>query len=227
MKHSHSDRHGGYGRLGMGLLVGGGMALAAMYGKARSQQHDGDSAPGWAARRGFGDYEVHGRSVTIGRPRAELFAFWRDFGNLPRFMENIEQVRPTGDKGRAVWTIKAPAGHSVDVETEIVREEEGRLIAWASVEGSEVETHGRVEFEDAPGDRGTRVRAIIAYQPPAGLAGELIAKLFLREPAIQARHDLKRFQMLMETGEIATSARRPQETRQARQSDEEQQKEEV
>lgn len=66
-----------------------------------------------------------GRSITINRPRVELFAFWRDFSNLPRFMENVEAVTPTG-QDRAVWTIKAPAGTKVEIETEVTEVIEGR-----------------------------------------------------------------------------------------------------
>ena len=82
---------------------------------------------------------------------------------------------------------------------------------------SEIETSGEVRFEDAPGERGTRVSLVMAYDPPAGALGRAVAKLFLREPQVQARHDLKRFKMLMETGEIATSARTRDETRAAKQ----------
>jgi uncharacterized membrane protein len=177
-----------------------------------------DDAPGFTGRRGFGAYDVVGRSVTINRPREELYAFWRDFQNLASFMENIVSVKPTGDKGRSVWTIRAPAGRTVEVETEIVREQPGELIAWRSVPGSQIDTEGRVTFKDAPGERGTRVSVRVAYKPPAGELGRLVAKLFQREPEVQARHDLKRFKMLMEAGEIATSARRKDQTRAAKQS---------
>ena len=163
-----------------------------------------DSAPGRTSRGNFGAYDVVGKSVTISKPRAELFAFWRDFSNLPTFMENIEKVQPTGDNGRAVWTIKSPGGGTVDVETEIVSEQDDELIAWRSVEGSDIDTEGRVKFRDAAADRGTIVEAIIAYKPPAGPVGKLVAKALRRDPQTQARHDLKRFKMLMETGEIAT-----------------------
>lgn len=201
---------------GLGIVAGA-TAIGVLLAKRKREQGESDDAPGFTARRGFGDYDVVGRTVTIRKPRAELFSYWRDFANLATFMENLEKVKPTGGEGRAVWTIKAPAGRTVDVETEIAREIEGELIAWRSVEGSDIDTEGRVTFEDAPGERGTRVSLIIAYKPPAGALGKAVAKLFLREPAVQARHDLKRFKMLMETGEIATSARRRDETRAAQQ----------
>jgi uncharacterized membrane protein len=216
---SDYTRKGLWGSAGFaGLMLAAG---AGAYLSARREKRDRspDDAPGVTARRSFGAYDVIGRTVTIARPREELFAFWRDFANLSTFMENIVSVRPTGDDGRAVWTILAPAGRTVEVETEIVREEAGELIAWRSVPGSQIDTEGRVTFVDAPGERGTRVGVRVAYKPPAGELGRVVAKLFMREPEIQARHDLKRFKMLMEAGEIATSARRKDQTRAAKQAD--------
>ena len=211
------NRSAGGAALGIGLALGGialGSILSAKTGKGRSS----DDAPGFTARRGFGEYDVVGRTVTIRKPRAELFAYWRDFSNLPNFMENLERIEGGDTQSKSgTWYIRAPAGRTVAVKTEIVREEEGELIAWRSVEGSDIDTEGRVTFEDAPGERGTRVGLIIAYKPPAGELGRVIAKMFLREPEIQARHDLKRFKMLMETGEIATSARTADQTRAAKQ----------
>jgi uncharacterized membrane protein len=201
------------------LAAGAGAFISSQKDKRDKRHQTADDAPGFTGRRGFGAYDVVGRTVTIARPREELFAFWRDFANLSTFMENIVSVRPTGADGRAVWTILAPAGQTVEVETEVVKEEPGKLIAWRSVPGSQIDTEGRVTFEDAPGDRGTRVGVRVAYKPPAGELGRLVAKLFMREPAVQARHDLKRFKMLMEAGEIATSARRKDQTRAAKQAE--------
>ena len=211
------SKSAGGAAIAVGLAMGGlaiGSILSAKTRKGRSS----DDAPGYTARRDFGKYDVVGRTVTIRKPRAELFAFWRDFTNLPAFMENLEKIEVDDAKaGNATWHIKAPAGRTVAVQTEIAREEDGKLIAWRSVEGSDIDTEGRVTFEDAPGERGTRVGLILAYKPPAGELGRAIAKMFLREPEIQARHDLKRFKMLMETGEIATSARTADQTRAAKQ----------
>jgi len=150
-----------------------------------------------------GDLAFVGRSVTINRPRQELFAYWRDFQNLPTFMENVERIEFTGHD-RAVWKIRAPAGTTVEIETEITEVVEGRSIGWRSTEGSQIKTEGKVSFADAPGDRGTIVTADIGYTPPGGDLGRAVAKLFMAEPNIQARHELKRFKMLMEAGEIAT-----------------------
>lgn len=147
-----------------------------------------------------------GVTVTVARPRAELYAFWRDFANLPRFMENVVAVQVLPD-GRSHWEVKAPAGQTVEWTSALTEDLPDELIAWASEEDADVPNSGRIDFRDAPGGRGTWVTATIVYDPPAGLVGKVIAKLFQREPAIQARRDLRRFKQLMETGEVATGAR--------------------
>jgi len=146
-----------------------------------------------------------GRAVTINRPRDELFAYWRDFSNLATFMENVQRIEVLDDR-RSHWVVKAPGGKTVEWDAAITEAVHGSLIAWASQEGAEVPNSGRVEFQDA-GARGTVVSVVILYDPPAGFIGRTVAKMFQREPAIQARRELRRFKQLMETGEIATSAR--------------------
>lgn len=150
-----------------------------------------------------------GRTVTINRPRAELFAYWRDFTNLASFMENVERIDVLYEK-RSHWVVKAPAGKTVEWDATITEEAEGEFIAWASEDGADVPNSGRVDFRDA-GDRGTVVSVDILYDPPAGFIGRAIAKMFQREPAIQTRRELRRFKQLMETGEIATGARNARE----------------
>jgi uncharacterized membrane protein len=143
--------------------------------------------------------------VTIAKPAQELYDFWRDFSNLAKVMENIESIEVT-DRDHSTWRVKAPGGRTVQWDAVVTNDQPGRSISWQSTEGSEVRNSGRVEFHDA-GARGSVVRAVIAYDPPGGLIGELLAKLFQREPAVQARRDLRRFKQFMETGEISTSAR--------------------
>ena len=147
---------------------------------------------------------IVGRAVTINRPRSELFAFWRDFSNLATFMENVERIDVLDDR-RSHWVVKAPGGRTVEWDSAITEEQENSFIAWASEPGADVDNSGRIDFRDA-GARGTVVTATLLYDPPAGVIGKLIAKMFQREPAIQARRDLRRFKQLMETGEIATSS---------------------
>lgn len=208
MRHPNSSKWPYLALAGIGLVT---IPLAAGLTASRRRRETGndhDSAPGHTARRTFGDYQVVGRTVTIGKPRAELFAFWRDFTNLATFMANLDKVEPSGtEPGSNTWSIRGPGGKVYAVKTRIAREIQDELIAWRSTEDSEVDTEGRVTFEDAPGDRGTRVNLIIAYKPKGGKVGDVLATLAGRSPELQARHDLKRFKMLMETGEIATPAR--------------------
>ncbi|MCU6452468.1 SRPBCC family protein [Sphingomonas sp. A2-49] len=180
-----------------------------------------DDAPAATAKRGdsaaavtAGLVDGHGssavgRSVTINRSPADLYRYFRDFANLPSFMENIASIVVTDDV-RSHWVVKAPAGATVEWDARVTEDEPDRLIAWTTEPGADVPNSGRIEFRPA-GDRGTVVTATIAYDPPAGIVGKVIAKLFQREPAIQARRDLRRFKQLMETGEVATPAMNPKQ----------------
>lgn len=150
---------------------------------------------------------VTGRAVTINKPVAEVYGYFRDFSNLPHFMENVESITVMDDV-RSHWVVKAPAGRTVEWDARVTAEEADRFIEWTSEEGADVPNSGRVEFTDVPG-RGTVVVGTIAYAPPLGVVGKIVAKMFQREPAIQARRDLARLKQLMETGEIATRAVNP------------------
>ncbi|HEX8556409.1 MAG TPA: SRPBCC family protein [Sphingomonas sp.] len=146
-----------------------------------------------------------GRSVTIDRPAAELYAFFRDFSNLPSFMENVVSIDVLDDT-RSHWVVKAPAGRTVEWDARVTEEQPGKFIAWTAEDGADVPNSGRIEFREA-GARGTVVHATILYDPPMGIVGKVVAKMFQREPNMQARQDLKRFKQLMETGEVTTNAR--------------------
>lgn len=142
------------------------------------------------------------RSVTVNRPRDEVFAFWRDFANLPRFMLHLETVTDLGN-GRSRWVAKAPL--QVQWDAEITAERPGELIGWRSVEGSSVRNAGSVRFKDAPGGRGTEVHVYLEYQPVGGPAGAAAAKLMKQVTAQQIRMDLGRFKAILEADEAPTT----------------------
>lgn len=148
-------------------------------------------------------------AVTINRPRAEVFRFWRDFSNIERFLQHVESVRPAGDGSRSHWIAKGPGGASIEWDAEIVNEKENELIAWRSLEGAEVPNAGSVHFEDAVGGRGTEVRVEMLYTPPLGSVGAFIAKLFGEDPANQIRADLKRLKAQLEAGTPAQTEGQP------------------
>ncbi|WP_341732289.1 SRPBCC family protein [Microcoleus sp. EPA2] len=144
------------------------------------------------------------KTVTINKPADELYRFWRDFENLPRFMKHLKYVKVI-DESRSHWIASAPMGQSLEWDAEIVREEENRLIAWASVPGAEVENSGFVRFQPGPEGRGTEVKVVLEYNPPGGAITATVAKLFGEAPQQQIADDLGRFKQFMETGEIATT----------------------
>jgi uncharacterized membrane protein len=149
------------------------------------------------------------RTVTIlTKTPEELYHFWRNFENLPTFMKHIKSIQVIDDK-RSHWVATAPLGNTVEWDAEIITEQENQLIAWASAEDADVNHSGFVRFKPATQERGTEVKVVMEYQPPAGVVGAAIAKLFGEEPEQQIGDELRRFKMLMEAGEIATTEGQP------------------
>ncbi|MBA2565349.1 MAG: DUF2892 domain-containing protein [Gemmatimonadetes bacterium] len=148
------------------------------------------------------------RSVTVARAPRELYAFWRQFENLPRFMDHLESVTDLGE-GRSRWVAKAPLGRTVGWDAEIHNELPNELIAWRSLPGSEVDNAGSVQFRELPEGRGSVVRVVLEYRPPAGKAGAVLARLLGEDPEKQVREDLRRFKQVMEAGEVPTTEGQP------------------
>ena len=144
------------------------------------------------------------RTVTINKPQEELYRFWRKLDNLPHFMKHLKSVTVISDK-RSHWVANAPLGASVEWDADIIEERENEFISWASVEGADVDNSGFVRFKPAPENRGTEVKVVIEYAPPGGVVASALAKLFGEEPEQQLGDELRRFKMLMEAGEIATT----------------------
>jgi uncharacterized membrane protein len=152
-----------------------------------------------------GNPGIHAQaSCVVNRMPDDVYRFWRNFENLPRFMKHLESVEDLGD-GRSRWTAKGPAGTSVDWEATIVADVPGEVITWRSLENSDVDNAGAVRFERAPGNRGTIVKVNIQYNPPAGVIGAAVAKLFGEEPGQQLNDDLRRFKQVLEVGEVVVS----------------------
>jgi len=136
------------------------------------------------------------KSVTINATPEVLYNFWRNFENLPRFMSHLESVKVLDGK-RSHWIAKGPAGSKVEWDAEIINEIPNELIGWRSVDGSEVGNAGSVHF--TRGTRGTEVKVVLRYDPPAGLIGAAIAKIFGRDPAREVEEDLRQFKQLMDS----------------------------
>nr|WP_199326311.1 SRPBCC family protein [Nostoc parmelioides] len=148
------------------------------------------------------------KTVTINKPADELYRYWHNFENLPTFMKHLKSVKVYNEK-RSHWIANAPLGNSVEWNADILEDRENEFISWASAEGADVENSGFVRFQKAPGDRGTEVKVVLEYNPPGGALAAVVAKLFGEEPEQQIGDELRRFKMLMEAGEIATTEGQP------------------
>jgi uncharacterized membrane protein len=146
------------------------------------------------------------QSITIDRPVWEVFQFWRNFENLPRFMDHLESVTVV-DEDRSHWVAKAPAGTRVEWDAVIHNEIENELIAWRSLPGADVNNAGSVHFASHEQGNGTTVTVVLSYEPPAGKLGEAVAKLFGEEPSNQVADDLRRLKQVMEAAEPAAASK--------------------
>jgi uncharacterized membrane protein len=186
---------------GMALaLVGGALIERGVTGHCRVYQALGVNTASQAANAAPTTVHVE-KSVTINRPPEELYRFWRNLENLPRFMKQLESVTTTAE-GHSHWVAKAPVKGAVAWDAETILDKPNELLAWHSVGDSDVPNAGSVRFTPAPEGRGTVVKITLEYAPPAGVLGATVAKLFGAEPSQQIEGDLRRFKQIMEAGEI-------------------------
>ncbi len=140
-------------------------------------------------------------SVVVSRPRRELYAFWRDFKNAPKFMAGVESVTEV-DALSWVWTVKNPSGDRAQWELLVTDDEADRMIAWATSGNTAVHYQGRVEFKDAQGAEGTEIVATLRHEEHAGLVETLIEAVAGSHaeagPVVQSREDLLRLKEYME-----------------------------
>ena len=144
-------------------------------------------------------------SVIIGKSPQDVYAFWRDFNNLPRFMSHLASVRVIDDT-RSHWTVRTIGGKTVEWDAEISHDQPGSRIAWHSLEGAQVPNSGNVSFTPATGNRGTVVRVEVEYAPPGGAIVAKVANLLKGEPAGQHIYQsLRALKQVLETGEVTKS----------------------
>jgi uncharacterized membrane protein len=137
-------------------------------------------SPSTPVKHGF----VVQKVVTINKPRAEVYSYWRNFENLPRFMTHLVEVRVLDEK-RSTWVAKAPGFGTVEWDAIITDERPDEMIAWHSARDAQVHNTGSVRFHDATGGRGTEVKVVLQYHPPAGALGAAVARLFGENPEQQ------------------------------------------
>ena len=198
----------GYGisRMSLGGLFLAGVGVGISYAGAQSAgllEADGLRRMALGAPGSREKIEIEG-SVTVDRPVGEVYSFWRDLPNLARFMKYIESVELLDDR-HSRWTARVPkADWTLQWEAEVVDERSGELIAWRSLEGSEVINEGHVTFAQAPGGRGTEIHARIRYRPPAGALGARLLEFLDALPQQLLKEDLRRCKHILETGEVPT-----------------------
>ncbi len=155
-----------------------------------------------ASREGAAGGIEFRKAIRIEAPVEEVFAFWQNYDNFPRFMSHLKEVRDMGD-GRSHWVASGPVDVPVEWDAMITELRPNRVIAWESVPGSEVYNAGRVRFESVDG--ATRVDVFMTYNPPGGVAGHAIAALFGADPKSAMDEDLLKLKSLLERGGAGAS----------------------
>jgi uncharacterized membrane protein len=189
-----NDKHASRGRLTTAAVVVAGVtAVDTLCGRRLSREQ--------------GALHVR-KSITINKSPEEIYRFWRNFENLPRFMAHLQSVRVLDEK-RSHWVAKGPAGSSVEWDAEILEDRPNELIRWRTLPGADVDNSGAVTFHPATGGRGTVVTVEFEYQPPAGVFGATVAKLLGQAPEKQVPVDLLRFRQVLETGVMQDTEGQP------------------
>ena len=183
--------------LGGALIHRGATGHCAMYEKLGINSRQLNTEQGVPGDKGIKVV----KTISVARPPQEVYRYWRNLENLPRFMEHVESVRELDDL-RSAWVVKGPLGHDVEWTAQIITDREGELIAWESLPGAEVQNAGSVWFQPAV-NGGTEVKVALQYQPPAGVLGATVAKIFGEAPEQQLTEDLDRFKNLIESGAVA------------------------
>lgn len=186
--------------VGAGLVYRGATGNCALY-QALGLSTADSTKPNAAIAGGHGSKVEH--AVTVNKPAAEVYKFWRDFENLPKFMTHLMDVDTTTDN-TSHWIARGPLGITFEWDAQILTDKPGEVIAWKSLDGADVDTAGSVHFTQLAHGRGTEVRVVLKYDPPGGKVGTALAKLVGQSPEAQIKVDMRRFKRIMETGEIPT-----------------------
>ncbi len=171
-------------------------------------------APAPAVRSGEGVKLV--RACTINAPVEMLFQFWRSLENLPQVMKSLVSVTQTSPS-QSHWVARGPRGRQTEWDAVIINEHPNELIAWKTVEGSEIRHAGSIRFQPAPGNRGVEVVVTFEYDPTRS-DWKILSRLFGKKPGDTVAEDLHRFKALAETGEIPTTEGQPAGARRKKES---------
>ena len=132
--------------------------------------------------------------MIVGRPRADVYAFWRRLENWPLFMRHLENVDEL-DTATSAWRLKIPGMGDVRWEARILKDEKNTELSWHSVPGAVIETTGKINFSDTPGNA-TRVDVLLSYRVPQGAIGERLSRMLtpaFREKVYEDIHNFKHY----------------------------------
>jgi len=141
------------------------------------------------------------KAITIERPVAYVYSFWRHFQNLPNFMRHLKSVS-VQDEMHSHWAVKTVGGKVLEWDAEIIEQRENEMISWRSTPGADVDNAGSVWFTNVPGGSGTLLRVELKYVPPAGKAGAFFAKILGEDADSEIEEDLQRLKAILETGQM-------------------------
>lgn len=181
-------------------LVGSAISMAGLGLAARSVANmDLKTLLGMSSRK---DAIRINKAINIDAPVEEVYRYWSNYENFPFFMSHVQEVQNLGN-GRSHWKVMGPAGSVVEWDAVTTRDIPNQELAWESVAGSQVQTEGKVQFQENPGG-GTRATVHLHYTPPAGALGHAVASLFGTNPKQAMDEDLARLKSLLETGKTTT-----------------------
>ena len=145
------------------------------------------------------------KSINVALPPQEVYAFWRRFENLSKFLRHVESVTERSD-GTSHWVIRTHGDNTVEWDARLIEDRPGEMISWQSLPEADVDNAGSVWFTPGAGGRGTEIKVALKYDPPAGKLGAAVAKLFGHDAEVQVEEDLARLKQILESGEASRSA---------------------
>ena len=134
-------------------------------------------------------------SIEVLAPVEKVYDYWKTLENLPHFMTNVEEVRPTGPD-TTHWVVKGPLGAKVEFDAKTTQNKPNDAIGW-NTENGQVQTSGQVRFKELGTDR-TRVEVQMNYwDAPGGKAGEVVSRV-IANPQLMMQQDLQNFKEIIE-----------------------------
>lgn len=156
---------------------------------------------------GWTNAEAISRTITIGKPRAEVYDFVRSIENLPLFLRRLERVQQM-DATHYRWVAVGPQNRTVEWNAFLEEEIAQERIVWSTESTAYLQHKATLTFRDAPNGMGTELQVVLACEPPAGRVGYAAASLISQFSGRELNLDLRRLKQLLETGEITNSLMR-------------------